>query len=174
MDKKVLVVDDEIEILVSFKKMLQRSGFFVDTAETIEEAETLLKGGGYDVVIADLRLTGVLGEEGLEIIRYVQEHQLKSKVILITGYGNPDIKAKAYELGAALYIEKPVSVKERMLRKIRRMIMQMTVEVFQPLDFSVIRQKLPGMPGRELEALFQLNDPGHIYALCLTCAAFGF
>jgi protease-4 len=72
------------------------------------------------------------------------------------------------------YIEKPVSVKERMLRKIRRMIMQMTVEVFQPLDFSAIRQKLPGMPGRELEALFQLNDPGHIYALCLTCAAFGF
>jgi protease-4 len=73
-----------------------------------------------------------------------------------------------------IYVDKPISAKERILRKIRRMVMQMTDAIFQPVNLSTIRLNLPGLPGRELEALFQLNDPGHLYALCLTCTAFGF
>jgi protease-4 len=73
-----------------------------------------------------------------------------------------------------IYVDKPISAKERILRKIRRMVMQMTDAIFQPVNLSTIRLNLPGLPGRELVALFQLNDPGHLYALCLTCTAFGF
>lgn len=108
MESRILLVDDEVGILLAFKKLLQAPGIAVDTAQTIEEAEGLLKSNLYHVVIADLRLTGILGEEGLEIIRYIREHNLHSHVILITGYGSPDVMEKAYEMGADFYFEKPV------------------------------------------------------------------
>ena len=50
MEKKVLVVDDEMAILISFRKMLEKTGFIVDTADTMEKAESLLKSNTYEVV----------------------------------------------------------------------------------------------------------------------------
>lgn len=110
MPKHVLVVDDETTILIAFKKLLQSPGVEVDTAETFEEVEALLSKHAYDAVIADLRLSGITGEEGLDIIRYVKERHPDSHVILITAYGNQDIMKKAYSFGAAYYFEKPVSM----------------------------------------------------------------
>lgn len=109
MDKRILVVDDEMAFLLGIKKVLSRPGYTIDTVETIEEAERLLKVNPYDIVVTDLRLTGVLGEEGLEIIRYVKEFNSDTKCILVTGYGSPEIKEKAYAQGADFYFEKPLS-----------------------------------------------------------------
>jgi DNA-binding NtrC family response regulator len=109
MPKHLLIVDDETTILIAFKKLLQSPGVEVDTAETFEEVQTLLSKQPYDAVIADLRLSGIAGEEGLDIIRYVKELHPDTQVILITAYGNQDIMKKAYTLGAAYYFEKPVS-----------------------------------------------------------------
>jgi two-component system response regulator PilR (NtrC family) len=109
MPKHVLIVDDETTILIAFKKLLQSPGVEVDTAETFEEVEVFLNKQPYDAGIADLRLSGIAGEEGLDIIRYVKERNPDTQVILMTGYGNQDIMKKAYTLGAAYYFEKPVS-----------------------------------------------------------------
>lgn len=109
MPKRVLVVDDEKAILISYKRLLQSDNIMVDTADQMEDAEKLLKAWSYDVVIADLRLTGILGEEGLEILKYIKEHNLRTEVILVTGYGSPEIQEKARGLGAAFYFEKPVA-----------------------------------------------------------------
>jgi ActR/RegA family two-component response regulator len=109
-DKRILVVDDETAILIAFKKLLQKPGVVVDTAETMGEAEALLKDNGYTVAIVDLRLTGVVGEEGLEVIKYINEIRPSTRVILVTGYGSPTVMHRAQELGAAFYFEKPVPV----------------------------------------------------------------
>jgi DNA-binding NtrC family response regulator len=109
MLKRILIVDDEPALLIAFKGILENEEVLVDTAETMGSAEDRLKANAYDVVVVDLRLTGVLGEEGLEIIKYVKEFKPETQVILITGYGNPSIMEKARELGAAFYFEKPVS-----------------------------------------------------------------
>jgi DNA-binding NtrC family response regulator len=109
MSKRILIVDDEESILIAFKKLLQSKVLAVDTAETMGDAEELLKGNRYDAVIVDLRLTGVTGEEGLEIIKYVKEFYPLTHVILVTGYGSPQVMQKAQALGAAFYFEKPVS-----------------------------------------------------------------
>lgn len=112
MTDRILLVDDEESILLSFTKLLSRASYEVDTAQRIEDAETLLEVHQYLVVITDLRLTGVLGEEGLEILRYVREKSPGTAVILVTGYGNPEIMNKAYQLGAACYFEKPVEPRQ--------------------------------------------------------------
>jgi DNA-binding NtrC family response regulator len=109
MQKNVLVVDDEATILLAFKKLLKTPGVDVDTAESMEDVKVLLIDKYYDAVIADLRLSGISGEEGLEVIRYVKERNPDTKVILITAFGNQDVMSRAYNLGAAFYFEKPVS-----------------------------------------------------------------
>ncbi len=109
MQKNVLVVDDETTILLAFKKLLKTPGVDVDTAESMEDVKVLLIDKYYDAVIADLRLSGISGEEGLEVIRYVKERNPETKVILITAFGNQDVMSRAYNLGAAFYFEKPVS-----------------------------------------------------------------
>jgi DNA-binding NtrC family response regulator len=107
--KHILIVDNEQAILLAFKKLFSTPNIKVDTVETMEEALEMLKKDDYDIVIADLRLTGRLSEEGLYILKYVKEHTPDAGVILITGYGNPDVQKRAIQLGVDYYFEKPVS-----------------------------------------------------------------
>lgn len=110
MDKcrSILIVDDDEETLVVIAALLRRSGYGVDTARTVEEAERLLGTTCYRAVITDLHLSGMLGEEGLEILSFVRERHPEIAVILLTGYGSPEVVSKAYQRGAAFYFEKPV------------------------------------------------------------------
>jgi ActR/RegA family two-component response regulator len=107
--KRVLIVDDETAILFGFKKIIQRGGVEVDTAETVEEAFDLLEVGDYQFVITDLKLSGSSADSGFDVIRYAKRKKSEIKVILITGYGTPEVMEKALSLGATYYYEKPVS-----------------------------------------------------------------
>lgn len=109
MAKRILVVDDETAFLLGIKKVLGSTGAVTDIVETIEEAEKLILQNPYDILITDLRLTGVLGEEGLEIVRFVKENSPKTQCVLVTGYGSPEIRDKAREQGVMYYFEKPVA-----------------------------------------------------------------
>lgn len=105
----MLIVDNEPTFLLALKKLLSAPEMAIDTAETLEEAMALIEEKNYQVIIADLRLTGVLGEEGLKIIQYVKKERPQTKLILITGYGSPEVKEKVLAEGADFYFEKPVS-----------------------------------------------------------------
>jgi len=106
---RVLLVDDEHVFLLLLKGFLEQPELIVDTAETYEEAISMINMKHYDIVISDIRLTGVLGEEGLAILQYVKENIPITKVIIITGYDNAAVMNKARRLGADMYLEKPVS-----------------------------------------------------------------
>jgi DNA-binding NtrC family response regulator len=110
MAKKLLVVDDEVAFLLALKKLLVEPGIEVDTAETMEDSMFLIEQNAYDAVIADIRLTGVQRKEGLAILDRVKGGGGGTKVIMMTGFGNPDTMQEAYSLGADYYFEKPVSV----------------------------------------------------------------
>jgi DNA-binding NtrC family response regulator len=106
---RVLVVDDEIAFLLGVKKCLQEPEVSVDVSETFEDAIALINSREYDFVITDIRLTGALSEEGMDILKYLKGYKTGIKVIVITGYGNREVMQKAYSLGADSYFEKPVS-----------------------------------------------------------------
>ena len=107
--KNVLVVDDESAFLLAVRKLFQGQEFSVDTAETFEEAIDLINRRDFHIVITDIRLTNVMSKEGLEILRYVRENKPGTRVIVLTGYGSPEIMEKAYDMGAILFLEKPLS-----------------------------------------------------------------
>ncbi len=110
-NKRILVVDDEEAILLAFSKLLKRPDVEVDTCECIEDAKANLDSNYYDAVIADLRLSGTLGQEGFEIISYIRSKSKETRIALITAYGSCGTFEKAMKLGADLYFEKPVSMK---------------------------------------------------------------
>lgn len=109
MKQRILFVDDEKSLLFASTKLLSGDQIKVDTAETKEKALAMIDENDYVAIITDIRLTGVFGKEGLDILRYIKEHKPQIKVILITGYGSPELGKKAIALGADFYFDKPVS-----------------------------------------------------------------
>lgn len=114
MEKKrrILVIDDEVSILLAFKKLLQRLDVQVDTCGSIDEAIYNIDNFSYDAAIADLRLSGSLGQEGFHIISYLKKKAPQAKAALITAFGVNGTEANAIASGADFYFEKPVSSKD--------------------------------------------------------------
>lgn len=108
MPKQVLLIDDEAAILLAYKKLLQNPALRIDTAASVEEAVGCIKKNSYDIVISDVRLTGTTGMEGFDILQLVKAQNPDTGVILITAYGGPDIKKRAFGMGASVYLEKPI------------------------------------------------------------------
>ncbi len=109
MRRNILIVDDEVAFLYPMKKMLNGPRLHVDTADTFEQAMLLVRTVRYDAVIADVRLGGALSREGLAILDFIKARGNDTKVIIMTGYGGPDVMKDAFHLQADYYFEKPVS-----------------------------------------------------------------
>lgn len=107
--KKILIVDDEPSILLSLSYALKTEGVVVITCNEIEQAEEALNNTRFDLVIADIRMSGVNGIEGLELLSYIKRH-FATEVIIMTGYGNEEIEAEAIRRGALCYLSKPVDI----------------------------------------------------------------
>jgi len=109
---RILVVDDEEAIRDATREYLSALGYEVDAAQEREEAEALLTTATYSLVIADMRLTGVHGREGLELVGYLRERCPWARVVVLTAYGSPDLEAEARRRGADAFLQKPVPLAE--------------------------------------------------------------
>jgi DNA-binding response OmpR family regulator len=107
--KKILLVDDEDAILFAFSKILQTKDMHVDTAQSTQEAETMLSQSSYEAVIVDLRLNGTDQTDGLTVVSMAKQRSQGSKIVVMTAYGSEKEKAFLEETGVDAYLEKPVS-----------------------------------------------------------------
>lgn len=107
MKPRLLVVDDEESILSAIRDYFEPRGYEVDCARELEEAEALLSHIRYSLMIADLRLTGVQGNEGLELIRFARERSPWTRTIVLTGYGSTEIEMEAIGRGVDAFLQKP-------------------------------------------------------------------
>jgi DNA-binding NtrC family response regulator len=110
--KRILVVDDEPTILLTLSYALRSKDVEVMTASRLEPAEEALKRYRFDVVIADIRMSGMLGVEGLELLSYIKRYWPDTQVIIMTAHGSEEIRKDAFERGASHYYEKPVDIEE--------------------------------------------------------------
>jgi DNA-binding NtrC family response regulator len=108
--KKILIVDDEQTILFALSRLLEKGGNTVVTADCIEDARAALLEHSFDLVIADVRLSGMNAREGLELLSYVREASPRTMVIIMTAFGSDDIREDAYRRGALHYYEKPIDL----------------------------------------------------------------
>lgn len=105
-------MDDEELIVLAMRKYFRDRGYEVDAALELEEAQALLANYRYDLVIADLRLTGIGGVEGLQIVSDVHQKCAATRVILLTAYGTPEIERESYLRGADAFLHKPKALLE--------------------------------------------------------------
>ncbi|MDF1505898.1 response regulator [Roseisolibacter sp. H3M3-2] len=103
----LLVVDDEEHVRFAMQTYFGASGFRVETAATLADAKDVLDRMAPAAVVADLRLTGSDGEEGLELLRHARLARGALPFVLITGFGSPSVHAEAIRLGASAVLTKP-------------------------------------------------------------------
>ncbi len=108
--KKILIVDDEPTILLTLTHLLSTKDTAVIKCSSVEEAENVLSNYLFDLVIADIRLSGMYGIEGLELLSYVKKMSPGTEVIIMTAYGSDEIREDAYRRGAFYYYEKPIDI----------------------------------------------------------------
>ena len=110
--ERILIVDDEELIVMAMRKYFEGLGYTIDSAHELEEAQALLANRRYDLVIADLRLTGIGGVEGLQIVSDIHQRCADTHVILLSAYGTPEIERESYNRGADAFLHKPKSMME--------------------------------------------------------------
>ena len=101
---RILVVEDEQDMLLGLRKILSNQGHDVEIAETGSIGLRKVEESFFDIVITDLKMPGV---SGIELLRKAKEAHSDTVVIVITGYGTVESAVEAMKLGAYDYIAKP-------------------------------------------------------------------
>ena len=114
-DARVLVVDDEPDILSILVYQLSREGFRVSTAVNGQSAITTAVEECPDIVILDLMLPGIDGYEVLARLRQ-NERTASIPVILLTARREEEERIRGFEIGADDYVTKPFIPRELILR----------------------------------------------------------
>ncbi len=118
--EKILVVDDEPNILKVIEGILTDEGYAVRTAHTGEEALAEVQRSSPDLVILDIWLPGMDGLQALDMLKGMIP---ETPVIMISGHGSVETAVRALKMGAYDFIEKPPTI-ERTLLAVRHALEQ--------------------------------------------------
>tara|TARA_B100001123_G_C15129223_1_gene954610 strand:- start:532 stop:1125 length:594 start_codon:yes stop_codon:yes gene_type:complete len=103
-DKSLLIVDDDGPFRERLSRAMEKKGFKVTQAESVEQGINLVKKSPPAFAAVDLRLND---GSGLQIVKEIKAQKEDSKVVMLTGYGNIPTAVAAVKAGAIDYIPKP-------------------------------------------------------------------
>jgi len=103
--KKILIIDDEVNVALLLSKFLTRNGFDVTTASTGTIGMEYLKNGDFNLVLCDFRLEDT---DGRAMLKNIKTQYPKTGVIIITGYSDIKMAVELIKMGAYDYITKPL------------------------------------------------------------------
>lgn len=109
MPEKILLVDDEKDLLSILKRSLSRQGYTVHTASSGTDAWAALSETMYDLIISDLAMESM---DGIELLKQVRSIDKGLPFIIMTGAGSIETAIEATKLGAYHYITKPFKTQE--------------------------------------------------------------
>lgn len=115
---KLLIVEDDLSLAKNLQQSLQKEGFAVDTAQTLEEGAIEIEVNEYDCIILDLNFPDGYGFDFLDALR---NDSNQTPVIIVTAQGEVDNKVKGLNLGADDYVPKPINTQE-LVARIRALI----------------------------------------------------
>src|SRR6476660_286444 len=110
---RLLVIDDDTDVRESIGRMLRSAGYTVHTAPSGEEGFTMARDGAFDVILSDMRMSGM---SGLDVLCKLREHRVDSVFIIMTGFGTVDTAVEAMKLGAVDFVQKPFFRDELLMR----------------------------------------------------------
>ena len=103
--RKILIVDDDEVVRLSYLRSLESVSCSVEAASSGEEALQTMEQSPVDVVLLDMRMPG---QDGLSVLRTIKQKWPESEVVIITGYPTVASAKEAVRLGAYDYLAKPI------------------------------------------------------------------
>ncbi|MBI1810743.1 MAG: response regulator [Nitrospirae bacterium] len=116
--KKVLIVDDDVELRANLSEILKGAGYYIAEAPSGKEAIEEIASKDFDIVLLDLMMPKM---SGLDVLKEIKKIKPKIKVIMITAFATVENAVDAIKKGASDYISKPFRI-DGLLTTIRRVI----------------------------------------------------
>lgn len=110
---KILIVEDEVDILNSVREFLEREQYLVETAQNYDEALDKVLLYRYDCILLDVMLPG---GSGLDILREMSDRGVKQPVLILSAKSSVEDKVAGLEIGADDYLAKPFHFSELLAR----------------------------------------------------------
>jgi DNA-binding response OmpR family regulator len=110
---KILIVDDEPNILLSLEYLFKKEGFKVFIARDGEEALGIISEDEPELVLLDIMMPKV---DGYEVCKYIKDQHKNIKVVFLTAKSKQQDVEKGLNLGADLYLTKPFGNKDLVIR----------------------------------------------------------
>ena len=104
-DKSLLIVDDDDTLRLRLMRAMEKKGFAVKEAKTVENAIKIVKSHPPKFALVDLRLED---GNGLDVVEEIGKLKNDSRIVMLTGYGNLPTAVAAVKAGAIDYMAKPV------------------------------------------------------------------
>ena len=139
MRNRILIVEDEHNLLLVVKRALSKIDCHIDTATSSQVAMNYVQKNDYDLIICDIKLPGM---SGIEFLKWCRENGIDSEFIVITAFATTDTAIEALRLGAYDYLLKPFNIEELRLivekalkyRKIKKENVLLKSQVFYDLE----------------------------------------
>lgn len=130
---KILIVDDEPDLLELLELTLSRMGLDTTRAESVAEAVRLLDRDPFDLCLTDMRLPDA---EGLRVIEHINQKGLDVPVAVITAFGSAENAVAALKAGAFDYLAKPVALEQ--LRALVRQALKVPEKTKEPSSYQLL------------------------------------
>ena len=172
-EKKVLVVDDDINICELLRLYLEKEGFAVTVANDGKSALDVVKNNEFAIILLDIMLPGL---DGWQVCREIRKDSLVP-IIMITAKGETFDKILGLELGADDYVPKPFDAKE-VVARVKAVLRRYgekeedpkKLVTFDKLSINltnyelIVDGKVIDTPPKEMELIFHLaSNPNRVY-----------
>ena len=136
MSKKILIIDDDLDLCTLLGRFLTKNGYEVEAAHSGAKGIAKFSAGKFDLVICDYRLGDM---EGIKVLTTLRQQNPGVKVLMITGYSDIKTAVEVIKLGAFDYIVKPL-IPDEVLSVVNTTIQQPAPSV---------SESAPGEPGKK-------------------------
>ena len=139
---RILVIDDEPDVLNIIVEILKTAGYEVVAASNGEAGLKELEGNFFDLIFTDLMMPGI---GGMDVLQHIITRSPKTLCIILTGYGTIESSVEAIKKGAFDYITKPITAKA------------LLIAVEKALDFQSLKEENTRLK-KELKKKYRFNN----------------
>jgi len=118
---RLMVIDDEAIVGKRLRQVFNKMGFVVEVFDSPVQAMEAAAAHPFDIVVTDLKMEGM---DGMEVLNRVRQLNPATRVIIITGYAEPETAEKAFKVGVFDFIPKPFrleQLKESILKAVNEL-----------------------------------------------------
>jgi PAS domain S-box-containing protein len=153
---RVLIVEDDLGVATLEARQLQRAGYEVDIATTVDDALATVRRDAPNLVLLDLRLKG--DDSGLDLYDRMRDEGINVPAILVTGFADQSVAIKALRAGVRDFVPKSADYLEYLPTAVGRVVAQVRVE--RRLMESEVR--LASIIGTTMDAIVMCDDTAQI------------